>query len=326
MKHLFVALALLIASLTMAAQAPSPAAAKPSAAPAPSAEAVARAQAAVGAKAGIRTDADPVLWRVKGPHGTVYLFGTVHVMRPEVHWKTARIRQALAASDSVYFEIADLDNAAAAQPLVMKLGLDQAHPLSTKISKGDVAILDAAAKGLGAPNGEASFEPMQPWLVSMSLSILPAIRAGYDPGSGIDKALMEDAKAQKKPIKGFETMEEQIHMLADTPQEKQVVMLHQTLAELSDSAAKLDKVVAGWTRGDTTTIAKYESDELALKYPELYQQILVQRNGRWATKLTSLLNDEHGGTTFVAVGAAHLVGPDSVLHALEAAGFHPERI
>ena len=98
--------------------------------------------------------ADPAIWRVKGAHATLYLFGSVHVMKPNVEWESAKVKAALTSSDVIYLEIANLDDTAAAQPLAMQFGLDAAHPLSTKISADDVALLDTAAKSMGMP-GEA---------------------------------------------------------------------------------------------------------------------------------------------------------------------------
>src|ERR1700730_7281081 len=129
--------------------------------------------------------AHAAIWRVKGAHGTIYLFGSVHVMKPNVEWESAKVKAALTSSDVIYLEIANLDDTAAAQPLAMKFGLDLQHPLSSKISKNDVAILDTAAKSMGLP-GEAMLEPMQPWLVSATLEVVPMLKAGYDPASGID--------------------------------------------------------------------------------------------------------------------------------------------
>ena len=94
-------------------------------------------------------DATPAIWRVQGAHETVYLFGTVHVLKPEMHWETGKVAEAFAKSNALYLELAKVDDVAAAQPLVMQLGMDPEHPLSTKITKEDVGLLDAAAKGHG---------------------------------------------------------------------------------------------------------------------------------------------------------------------------------
>jgi len=275
----------------------------------------------------IQTEAVPALWKVKGVHGTVYLFGSVHVMKKDVHWETAKVKDALASSDALYLEIAglDQDSVEAARPEIMKLGSDQAHPLSTKISKDDVALLDAAVKTMGMP-GEAALEPMQPWLVYLTISVVPMVKAGYDPNSGIDRLLEAEAKGESKPVKGFETMSEQMHYFSDMAMPLQVEMLHQALVDLPKSAAETDTMVGDWTKGDVEGIGKLENDEMKTKYPELYQKLLVERNKRFADTLAGVLKDPATGTVFVAVGAAHLAGPDSVLKLLEARGYSAVRV
>jgi hypothetical protein len=169
------------------------------------------------------------------------------------------------------------------------------------------------------------FDPMRPWLVSMTLSVLPMLKAGYQPTSGIDMVLLAQSKKEQRPVKGFETMEDQIHMVADVPEAEQVKMLHKDLAELDESTAETNEIVAAWERGDVETIGKIDNDELATKYPEEYKRLVVDRNQRWVTTLEGLLKDPATGTVFVAVGAAHLAGPDSVIKLLEKDGWKVER-
>jgi uncharacterized protein YbaP (TraB family) len=274
--------------------------------------------------AGQKIVATPAIWRVKGAHGTVYLFGSVHVMKPNVDWETGKVKAALDSADTLYLEIANLDDASAAQPLLLQYGLDPEHPLSTKISKDDVATLDSAVKAIGMP-GEAMLEPMRPWLVSMTLSVLPMVKAGYSPNSGIDMALLAQTKKANKQVKGFETLEEQVHLLADVPEQEQVTMLHKDLAELDKSTAQMNELVAAWQKGDVDKIGAIDNEELAEKYPAVYKRMVVERNQRWADKLDSVLKDPGTGTVFVAVGAAHLAGPDSVITMLEKDGWKVER-
>jgi uncharacterized protein YbaP (TraB family) len=283
--------------------------------------------AAAPAASAIQTEAVPALWKVKGAHGTVYLFGSVHVMKKEVHWETAKVKDALGASDTLYLEIAGLDedSVKAAQPEIMELGIDQAHPLSTKISKEDVTLLDDAVKAMGLP-GEAALEPMQPWLVYLTISVVPMVKAGYDPNSGIDRTLEAEAKAASKPVKGFETMSEQMHYFSDMAMPMQVEMLHQSLVDLPKSTAETDTMVGDWTKGDVDGIGKLENDEMKTKYPDLYKKLLVDRNKRFAETLAGVLKDPATGTVFVAVGAAHLAGPDSIQKMLESKGYSAVRV
>lgn len=269
-------------------------------------------------------EATPAIWRVQGAHGTVYLFGSIHVMRPNVDWQTAKVKSAFAASDVLYVEVANLDDSSAALPVAMQLGMDAEHPLSTKIPKDDVALLDKAAKSMGLP-GEQVFERMQPWLASMTLSVMPMLKDGYAPKSGIDVTLLAEAKDAGKTVKGFETMAQQIHLLADLPQAEQVKMLHRDLTETDKAAAEMNEMVAAWEKGDVDTIAKLENSELEQKDPAAYQRLVVERNQRWASTLDGVLKDPATGTVFVAVGAAHLAGPDSVIEMLEKDGWKVER-
>ena len=275
----------------------------------------------------IKLDATPAMWKVKGVHGTVYLFGSVHVMKPDVVWETAKVKDALKSSDTLYLEIAEIDDAsmAAMQPIVLQMGMDAEHPLSGKISKADVELMDSAAKGLGLP-GEQMFEPMRPWMASMVLSMLPASKAGFAVDSGVDGKIAAEAKDLGKPIKGFETAEEQMHFLADIPEAEQVEMLHKTLVDMPKSATELNEMVADWTNGEVDKIAAMENDEMKTKYPALYDKLLLKRNEKFAEVLAGLLKDPATGTVFVTIGAAHLAGPDSVMKMLEKKGFSAVRV
>ncbi|HEX3571837.1 MAG TPA: TraB/GumN family protein [Acidobacteriaceae bacterium] len=268
--------------------------------------------------------ATPAIWRVKGAHGTVYLFGSVHVMKPDVDWESGKVKTAFDSADTLYLEIANIDDTAAAQPLLLQYGLDPQHPLSEKISKEDLGALDSAVKAIGLP-GETMMEPMRPWLVSMTLSILPMVKAGYAPDSGIDMLLLKQTKQASKPVKGFETLEQQIHLVADVPEAEQIAMLHKDLEELDKSTAQMNELVAAWEKGDVEKIGSIDNEELATRYPAVYKRMVVDRNARWVTTLDGVLKDPGTGTVFVAVGAAHLAGPDSVIKLLEKNGWQVER-
>jgi uncharacterized protein YbaP (TraB family) len=313
------AVALLFAStFLIGAQAQEPPATTP-----PPVAPITRAPSAHGA-------ANPALWKVVGKHATVYLFGSVHVMKPDVQWETDKVKAALHASDVLYLEIADLDPARARelQPEILKLGMDMDHPLSTKISAGDIALINTALKSFNVPGvpDESMLEPMRPWMVYMMLSVLPSMKAGYQSDSGIDMKMLAESKTENKPVKGFETMQQQVHFLADFPEKEQVELLHQTLVDLPRSATQTDEMVEDWEHGEVDKIAAMENDDMKAKYPGLYEKLLVQRNQHFTDVLAGILNDPSAGTVFVTVGAAHLAGPDSVQNMLKKQGFNSVRV
>lgn len=268
--------------------------------------------------------ADPALWRVKGPQASLYLYGTVHVLRPNQPWETPALDQALAASQDLWLEVPDADDAAKMQPLIRTLGMDPTHPLSTKLDQADVARVDAAARSAGIPIGERALEPMQPWLASLSLATLPLMQAGYDPKGGVEIRLKARSQAMGKPVRGLETLAQQLHFFADMPQTTQVAMLRATLAEVDAGPKRLNALVTAWEAGDLASITRITAQDMAGQTPTLYENLIVQRNRHWADQLDARLKGE--GTSFVAVGTAHLVGPDSVQTLLARRGYTVERV
>lgn len=268
--------------------------------------------------------ADPALWVVKGPHAKVYLFGTIHVLRPSQQWRSPAVDKALAESQTLWLEVPDAGDVVAARAYVRELGLDAAHPLSTKLSAAELARVDAAARALGAPKGEAGLDAMRPWLAAITLSVLPAIKAGYAPQSGVEQVLTREAIAEGKPIKGFETLGEQMHFLSDLPRDQEIALLVSTLDDIGDAAAKTDEMVDAWRAGDVEKLARLTDENMKRESPALYDLLLTRRNRNWADVLDSRLRGE--GVSFVAVGAGHLAGPDSLLRDLQARGYHVARI
>lgn len=267
--------------------------------------------------------ADPALWRIKSAHATLYLYGTVHVLRPGQQWTSPTVEQALADSKALWLEVPDADEQPALQPLVRSLGLDPTHPLSTKVDLVTLRKIDAAARAAGLP-GEQALEPMRPWLASVSLTMLPLVKAGYDPKSGVERKLKAEAIAQGKPVRGLETLSEQLHYFADMPPKTELALLDSTLDEVDKGPERLDALVAAWEAGNVPELDQLTNAWMAQQSPELYALLVRQRNVRWASQLDGLLKAD--GTNFVAVGTAHLVGTDSVQSQLTRLGYQVERV
>jgi len=268
--------------------------------------------------------AEPGLWLVRGPHTTIYLFGTIHVLPKDRAWKWPTIAKALASSRELWLEAADINDTANAQTLVRQTGFDPDHPLSTKLTEVELTRVDAVAKALGIPAGETALEPMRPWLVSVTLARQFLVRAGFDPANGVEQTMLRDKSLRGKPIHGFETADQQIHFFADLAPALEVGLLQNMLQDFDAGPGKFDKLVEAWMKGDEGAIAHLVVDEMKGPFPELYQTIFVARNERWADAIKGMLRGS--GVKLVAVGAAHLAGPDSVQHALEQRGVPVVRV
>ncbi len=252
--------------------------------------------------------AEPSLWAIKDKDSTIYLFGTIHVLRPTTQWRSPRIAKAFEAADDVVMEIEQPEKPADTQALMLKYGIDRTAPLSSKLTPETYAKLQAAGQGMGFP--PQALDMMRPWLAALTVSLTPLLKAGYDPESGVEKLLSAQAKAAGKPISAFETMEQQVKFFADMTPAQETQLLESTLDEVDEGPAKIDALVTAWAAGDQAELERQMIDEMRRDYPDVYQLLLVQRNEDWARQLRTKLAGS--GVSFVAVGAGHLAGPDSL--------------
>lgn len=262
------------------------------------------------------TGPGPALWVVRDADSTLYLFGTVHVLRPTTGWGSARVDAAFDSASEVWFEIANPDDQAAMLAVVQQHGLDPARPLSSLLTADEIARLDAAARVLNA--SAAQLDPFRPWLAALTLQAAPLLKAGYDAQSGVELILKARAVAAGKPTRGFETIDEQVRILATLPEAVQMSLLRASLEDFDEGAAILDSMVESWADGDVEALARVVVDEMQVETPEVYEALLVKRNQNWAGQIQTLL--EGSGTAFIAVGAGHLAGEDSVQTILESRG------
>ena len=267
-------------------------------------------------------EAAPALWVVRDADSTIYLFGTVHVLKPDTAWASTRVDQAFDSAQQVWFEVANPDDTAAVMPLIQQYGLSMDRPLSSLLTAEEIAHLDVAARAIGA--SAAQLDPLRPWFAGLTLSMAPLTKAGYDPASGVELTLLARAKAAGKEVGALETLEQQVRMLAEMPEDMQLSFLRSTLQDYDRAAEMLDGMVAAWRTGDTEALDAVMVEEMARDYPELYRIMLTDRNADWAEQIEEHLKGS--GVTFIAVGAGHLVGDSSVQTFLAQKGITATRV
>ncbi len=266
--------------------------------------------------------AHPALWVVKDADTTIYLFGTVHLMPSDASWHDSTLDQAMADSRTLYIELTD-DDPANMTALVLRYGMDATHPLSSQLSQSEAHRLDLLANKLGVPGGMQTLNVMRPWLAALTLAVTPLLKAGLDPEHGVDKQLKAQMSAAGKPVLGLETAEQQIRFFSDMPRMIELALLRSTMRDADKGTFRLTELIDAWKAGDVDAIARIGNDDMRLHEPKLYQRLLVQRNQVWATKIAAML--QQPGTVFIAVGAAHLAGPDSVQVQLRKLGISAQR-
>ena len=264
----------------------------------------------------------PRLWVVKDADSTLYLFGTVHVLKPETPWGTAQVDRAFASADEYWFEIADLSDQSGVMPIIQAKGVSPDRPLSSLLTADEMADLDAAARTVGAT--AAQLDPLRPWLASLQLALASIQKAGYVAANGGDQILHARAAATGKPIKGFETAPQQIGFIADMSEEAQLAMLRSGLKEFDQAPEFLGRMVGAWSTGDVDGLDALIGQEMKAESPEMYEVMLTRRNTDWTNQIVTLL--EGSGTAFISVGAGHLAGADSVQAMLAKRGVTVEEV
>ena len=268
------------------------------------------------------TDADPALWVVKDKDTTIYLFGTVHVLKPGLSWFDEAVKTAFDKSDQLMLEMVLPEDQAQVAKDMMPLAIDQTgKTLSSRLDPEQLAAYQAAMASVGLP--AAQFDMFEPWFPAITLSMLPLTKLGYDPEQGAEKQLTRLAKTKSKPIAGFETFTEQLGFFDTLPETQQVAFLNSVVKDLDKLGPQLDKMVLLWAKGDPDGLATAMNESLAAT-PELAKTLLWDRNARWADQIKTRMDQP--GTVFVAVGAGHLAGDKSVQDYLKDRGLTAKRV
>ena len=280
------------------------------------------------------TAAKPALWKIDGPAGDIYLFGSVHILPKGLQWRTPALDGALAQAQRLTFEL-DLDaakNPAAMGAMVMKYGfLPPDRSLYKLLAPEHRVKLDKAAQDLGLT--PIALDRMRPWLAAITLTSLSILKQSRKDGksqdasqtlndmAGVDQQLWDWSKTAGKERGALETAEDQIRIFADLPEAQQVELLVVTIDEVSKAPQAVDLMLEAWKRGDTGKLDRSFNSDLE-RFPALRHAVLDARHEKWLPQIEAMMND--GKTHVIVVGTAHLVGRNSVVAMLRAKGVKVE--
>jgi uncharacterized protein len=169
----------------------------------------------------------------------------------------------------------------------------------------------------------AALDNYEPWFVATALSLMSVQKAGFAADSGVEQQLGAAAKRDGKTVSALETFEQQLDYFDSMPEPQQIAFLNSTISELPNAATMLDSMVASWAKGDPEALARQINESVSIT-PELAKTLLTDRNERWADWIANRMKQP--GTIFIAVGAGHLAGKDSVQAFLKASKIEAKRI
>lgn len=288
--------------------------------------------------------AGPALWQLSDDDTTIYLFGTIHVLPEGIDWYDARIAAAFDAAEEVVVEV-DLRNTdEVLEAILSRAPLTNGKTLRAMMSDENRAEYEAALKELSLP--AARLDEVEPWFAYLTLmqTLLPTLGGGYQATSGVEALLI--SKLGDRDLIGIETIEEQIIAFDEMSMEAQLTLLDdivesvplgdeaETTPESNDAAPVepsaeeiLAQMVDVWSKGDAQGVgALFEDDggDNSSSNEEHQTRLITDRNSNWVEWINQRL--EQPGTIFIAVGAGHLAGEDSVQQQLYKGGIKVTRI
>lgn len=266
----------------------------------------------------------PVLWSLSDEDTVIYFFGTVHLLRPGLEWRTPEIDAAIVSADTLVFEV-DMNSEAAqravATDFLTRGMFDDGRTLQAVLPDDQEAVIAEAFDSIGVPL--LAMNTFEPWMASLNLSVLNLQKEGYDPNSGVENVLYAEGAATGKTFEYLESIEKQADAFDLLPEDVQIAMLYETALMLDESTAMLDHLVDEWAEGDIAGLAALGADPDGVGMSDAaYEAILVTRNKAWVPQIEDML--ETPGTVFIAAGAAHFAGPDSVITMLRDKGYEVE--
>ncbi|WP_052761741.1 TraB/GumN family protein [Aurantiacibacter luteus] len=254
-----------------------------------------------------------MLWEITAPGGERgALFGTIHALPDDAKWRTPALDAALADSDLLVVEVANLGDTSGAELFSDLSETPGQPPLSRRVDAEARPALLAMMDAAGMDDGD--FSRIESW--GAALLLAAATRTG-DSDNGVDRALIAEADE----VVGLESYAGQLSLFDRLSQEAQGDLLAATARDWQ--AGRGDAMLRAWLSGDERRIAEHVGGEL-LSNPELRRTLLTRRNEAWTDRIAALV--EEGRRPFVAVGAAHLVGEDGLVARLEALGYTARRI
>lgn len=241
--------------------------------------------------------ATPAMWQIRDADTTIYLFGTFHTLDARTAWFDDRLRAAFDQSGELVLE--------------------------TVVPTDPEQIRAAGRQVIEQPTVPGAPRKIKPFIAQTQAVIEQGRATGLSVVHGADAVLRRVAEGAGKPVAGLEKFEDQLGALARIPAAPPPALAVAAPSLASPAPVTLDDLLAAWKQGDMSAFSTMLSGFEA-KAPVAYRMLITDRNARWGEWIVERL--DRPGTVFVAVGAGHLAGKDSVQQWLAAKGFAARRI
>ncbi len=264
------------------------------------------------------------LWRYAAGDTTVYLAGSIHILKPGLYPLPRQFQQAFDKANTLVVEV-DLN---AYSPQTLQFKYSQYGLLPDGQTLGDVLSADAfnALNAIGNEYGlpVAQMARYKPAFITQQLALFALMSVGYDPEQSVERFFTQ--QAGNRTIEQLETLDFQLDLLFNQPLDVQRQMAADTLDQIGDFEPLTADLVTAWLAGDDQAFEKaFDTQSGTSELSQAFMRKLMDdRNVGMADKIAGYLKT--GGSYFVLAGAAHYVGDNSIIRILERRGIRGQRI
>jgi len=262
----------------------------------------------------IPTKENTVLWKIEGKKLKTesYIFGTIHIVEKAQFHFPESLKKLVTKSDQIALEVADLNQNTALQHMILPTG--SMFDFFTAEQKDSVITWGAGLLQMDKKQFELAFGRMKPFtLIQLSVAPSMADMESYD------LSIQNLALENNLPVLGLETLADQMKIFdnMDTLDMRNMVM--SGIREPEKSAKQLQELLKLYSEKNIDKMYSYTMESEEHQEVKKYQeQLLDNRNRNWIPIIEKMIKKKN---TFIAVGAAHLGGPNGVLRLLEQKGY-----
>ncbi len=267
---------------------------------------------------GVTLSADAFVWKAQKEGSVIYLGGTVHLLRQSDFPLPAEFDTAYRKAQIVVFEtdMGQMKDPAVQQKILLKSMYQDGTTVDQHLSPKAYGLLRDYCQSQGI--AVESLRHLKPSIIMVTLMTMELMKMGIDQ-SGVDDHFYLKAQHDKKKVQWFETIDQQIDFVVGMGQGNEDALVSYFLTEMRNLNESFSSLVDAWKRGDAKTVHTYMIDDVKKKTPQIYRELLVERNRNWMPLIETFARTPQ--IEFILVGAAHLVGEEGILNALKKKGF-----
>jgi uncharacterized protein YbaP (TraB family) len=257
----------------------------------------------------------PFVWEITKDGNTLYLGGSIHVLRVLDFPLPDEYERAFALSSRLVLEanIEELENEEMKQYTISQMFLPDGKRIQSILDNETYNLLTEKCLKYGLDMGVIDvFKPTMVWMLLLANQIIELEITE----KGVDSYFQRKANAKKMPASFLEDAKWGVDFLMNLGEDDPNNWVQYFLRDIEETEEYFIPLMEEWKKGDSRLM------DISLKqlkeYPEIYKALIADRNAAWMPQIEAFLAS--GETAFVVVGTLHMLGEDSLLAQLKKSG------